>query len=113
MLKFIWFGVAFCGIANGLLYSYVASPDKYIYMSVVALLCIGLILLYYHCTKNWLNNKDYDEDHSMVFIPSAVVSLIAIFIGFVTCASLDFFVGVFTFGIPCGIMGKREHEYML
>lgn len=110
MLMFIWLGVVFCGIANGLLYYYVTSPDKYIYMSVVALLCIGFIILYYHHTKNWSNNMDYDEDRRPVFTYSAFgVCLIVIFASVYHLSGVS--VAGFTILFPFLAMNNRESMY--
>ncbi len=103
-----------CGIANWFVFDRFSGPEKYFCMLLVALICLVLIIVHRRRTKDWCNDghDDYDEDHSMIFVPSTFASFVAILFGLFSCASLGFFVGVLTFGIPCGIISKREIEYV-
>lgn len=96
MVKFVWVALVCCGIANGLIYSYVASPTMYLYMLVVALLCCVLLVIHNHSTKKWCKNRekeeenmDYDEDHFPLFLNSTllafVLMLIACVVGSTAC----------------------------
>ena len=102
-----------CGIANWFVCEKIAGYEKYFCMLLVALVCLMLIIIHRRRTKNWCDNehKDYDEDHYMVFVPSTLASLMIVLIGLLSGASGDFFAGILTFLIPCGIMGAREIEY--
>ena len=102
-----------CGIANYLIFHSFSGSEMYFCMLLVALICLILIIVHRHQTKSWCSeHKDYDEDHNMIFVPSAFVSLVVIFIGIVGRLPLDFFVGILTFGIPCVIIGIREIDYV-
>lgn len=112
MIK-ILFALICCGIANYLVFHNFFGPEMYFCMLLVALICLVLIIVHRRQTKSWCSeHKDYDEDHSMIFVPSAFASLVAVLVCVVGCAPLDFFVEILTFGIPCVIIGVREIEYV-
>ena len=111
MIKFFWFSFVCCGVANGVIYSQVAPPEKYVYMGLVLLICFILVVIYRHFTRHFVNdNKDYDENHSPIFIISSVVTiivtLIALIAGFVVVS-----IGLLTAGVGFVLSSIRESEY--
>ena len=102
MVKFVYFGLICCSVANGLIWYFKEIPD--ICMLAVLLICVFLILLYRHHTKKWCKNedeqnhsndedihrdddnyRDYDVDRPSVFIVSFFVAAVFLLI---LCLSL-------------------------
>lgn len=112
MIKFTWFGFVCCGIANGVVFSRVTTPERFIYMGVVLLICCALVAIHRHFTKGLVDeNRDYDEEHSPIFIVSSVtvviVALIALIAGSVAVA-----VGLLTAGMGFVLASVRESMYV-
>ena len=112
MIRFVWFSLVCCGVANGAIYSRVAPPERYLYVGAVLLICFILVGVHRHFTKSLVDeNRDYDEDHSPIFMVSAVIAvilaLIALIAGFVAIA-----LGLLTAGVGFILASIRESMYV-
>ena len=111
MIRFVWISLVCCGVANGVIYSLVAPPERYLYIGAVLLVCFILVGIHRHFTKDLLDEKrDYDEDYCSVFIVSAVtvliLALVALIVGVIAVA-----VGLITSGIGFVLASVRESTY--
>lgn len=111
MVKFVWLGFVCCGAANSVIYSYVQSQEKYVYMFVILGLCSLLVLIHRYCT-DWIeDNRDYDEEHFPIFTSSSVIAigfaLISLIIGYVGVS-----LGLITAGIGFALASVRESMYV-
>ena len=112
MIKLVWVSLVCCGVASGAIYSQVAPPQKYVYMGLVLLVCFVLVWIHRHFTKHLVDeNRDYDEDHSPIFIASSVtaviVALFALIVGYV-----DVTIGLLTAGVGFVLASIRESMYV-
>ena len=115
MVKFVWCGLICCGTANGLVYSYVESPEKYFYILGILMVCSILLMIHHRSTEKWCerkkdDNMDYDEENPRVFINSVLLAfvllLIACIMGYVSCI-----IGLTTVLIAFIIAADREVNY--
>lgn len=116
MVKFVWVSLVCCGVANGLVYGYVKSPEKYLYMLVVAVVCCLLLVIHYRSTRKWCesrngeDNRDYDEDHFPIFINSTFVAFLLMLIACVFCHAYVV-IGLLTMLISFIVASLREAIY--
>lgn len=115
MVKFVYFGLICCSVANGFVWYSKEIPNAYVLL--VLLICVFLVILHRHHTRKWCkdgnernyNNdeenrsnyeeRDYYEDHPCVFVVSFVVALIFLLV------SCLFLLLVLCLSIPsCGIV---------
>ena len=87
MIRFTWFGLVCCGVVNGLVFKYVSSQEKYIFLMILAMVCFVLITVHRLSTDKFCSeDADYDEYHFPIFRYSAlafiVLALIALVAGF-------------------------------
>ncbi len=109
MVKLIWIGAVCCGIANGLICSFVSAPAKYFFMLCVVLICVLLVLCHYHRTKEWLKDSDFDDCHYPIFTVStivlAILAVVSLFFSF------EIFIGVATSFVTFVFLTIREVDY--
>jgi hypothetical protein len=111
MIKLVWVGFVCCGIANGVIFSETASPEKYFYMAVVLLICFVFVGIHRHFTKHLVDeNRDYDEDHRPIFLASAVAAVIVALIALIAGA-IALSVGLLTAGVGFTLVIPRESNY--
>lgn len=116
MVKFVFGGLICCGVANGLICTYVKSPERNTWMVVVMIICCVLLVWHWHATKSWCDakkrdyNVDYDEDHPRIFIRSFFIALIllvlACFIG-----HMGFVAALVTLLAAFAVAARRETMY--
>jgi hypothetical protein len=108
----LWLGLVCCGVANGLIYDHVQTPECCYYMAITSIIAVILLIIHRVYTRNW-----YAEDHhSSVFGGSAVIlfivtlsSLFAVHTGEV---SLGFFVACMTMLLSFCIATIQEMSYV-
>ena len=76
----IWFMVICCGVANGLLYSKLKTPQNFVFMSLVSVVGIVFLLFHRKITRNWrVSSKNapiiWSEFHIPVFRITMLSSL--------------------------------------
>lgn len=112
MIKFTWSGFVCCGVANGVIFSRVAPPERYLYMGLVLLICFILVAIHRHFTKYLVDeNRDYDEDHSPLFIASSVTAVIVALIALIVGSS-DVAIGLLTAGTGFVLASICESMYV-
>ena len=81
-------------------------------MGVVLLICFILVGIHRHFTKSLVDeNRDYDEDHSPIFIASSVTAVIVALIALIT-GSNAVAVGLLTAGVGFILASIRESMYV-
>jgi len=119
---FIWFGLICCGVANGIIFDHVNTPERYYYMVVSSAVAVILLVVHRIYTQDWCKLKkrtkknEKVEHHLEIFGISAMLSG-PLFTASVLSAhtgdtSWGFFVGNTTAFVLICIATVRESNYI-
>lgn len=113
----IWIGVICCGIANGLLFSWVSGPEKIVYISIISFICWGLLSIHKKITEKWNRSFNLWSDsltgyHFPIFRVTLVLSFALLIVFIFDKQSCDMgVVACITIVLASMIAYKRELRY--
>lgn len=113
----IWLGLICCGVANGLIFDHIVTPQSYYYMAVVSVVAVGILIAHRIYTRKW--SKPFnatDPHHPMIFGGSSILfffvticSVLGALTGEVTWG---FFIGCVTMFVSFSIALTKERLYV-
>jgi len=113
----LWLGLVCCGVANGLIYNHVQTPQSHYYMVITSITAVILLIIHRVYTRHWYGAIiEGDEHHSSIFSGSAVISFIvtlsSLFAVHTEEVSWGFFVACMTMLLAFTITAMKERSYV-
>ena len=110
----IWLGILLCGAMNGCMFSEFGTPEKWVFILCVSLVCAALLLWHRKITKDWEAPKDIWTEgfHFPIFrITFFFSALLLIFFLIIPEATATAYVIAITIGVASFIAYIREQKY--